>query len=76
METKIFNKTTFMYKMSNFFSGTQIQHLTMTKKMPEITWYGLYFLTFPKQQIFDSSKLKEFAYDNFKFDENGIKISK
>ena len=26
---------------------------------------------FPKQQIFDSSKLKEFADDNFKFDENG-----
>ena len=26
---------------------------------------------FAKQQILDSSKLKEFADDNFKFDENG-----
>ena len=25
----------------------------------------------PKQQILDSSKLKEFADDNLKFDENG-----
>ena len=27
-------------------------------------------------QILDSSKLKEFADDNFKFDENGRKLSK
>ena len=33
-------------------------------------------LTFPKRQISDSSKLKEFADDNFKFDENGRKFSK
>ena len=33
-------------------------------------------LTFPKQQILDSSKLKEFADDNFKFDENSKKFSK
>ena len=32
--------------------------------------------SFPKQQISDSSKLKEFADDNFKFDENGRKFSK
>ena len=31
---------------------------------------------FPKQQILDSSKLKEFADDNFKFEENGRKFSK
>ena len=30
---------------------------------------------FPKQQILDSSKLKESADDNFKFDENGRKFS-
>ena len=29
---------------------------------------------FPKQQILDSSKLKQFA-DNFRFDENGRKLS-
>ena len=31
---------------------------------------------FPKGQIFDASKLKEFSDDNFKFDENGRKFSK
>ena len=31
---------------------------------------------FPKRQILDSSKQKEFADDNFKFDENGRKFSK
>ena len=30
---------------------------------------------FPKQQILDSSKLKQFADDNFKFYENGRKFS-
>ena len=34
------------------------------------------FMHFPKQQILDSSKLKEFADDNFRFDENGRKFSK
>ena len=33
-------------------------------------------LTLPKRQILDSSKLKEFADDNFKFDENCGKCSK
>ena len=32
--------------------------------------------TFPKRQNLDSSKLKEVADDNFKFDENGNKFSK
>ena len=32
--------------------------------------------SFPKWQIVDSSKLKEFADDNFKFNENGRKLSK
>ena len=31
---------------------------------------------FTRQQILDPSKLKEFADDNFKFDENGRKLSK
>ena len=33
-----------------------------------------WFIT--RQQILDSPKLKEFADDNFKFDENGRKLSK
>ena len=34
------------------------------------------YYPFPKRQILDSSKLKEFADDNFKFDENGRKFFK
>ena len=34
------------------------------------------FNPFPKQQILDSSKLKEFADDNFKFNENKRKLFK
>ena len=42
----------------------------------------LWLIDFPmsypitRQQILDSSKLKEFADDNFKFDENSRKLSK
>ena len=36
----------------------------------------IYMYPFPKQQICDSSKLNEFADDNFKFGENGRKVSK
>ena len=32
--------------------------------------------SFPNSKSYDSSKLKEFADDNFKFDENGGKFSK
>ena len=31
--------------------------------------------SYPKRQISDASKLKEFSDDNFKFDENGTKFS-
>ena len=34
---------------------------------------GLFGNGFTRQQIIDSSKLKDFADDNFKFDENGRK---
>ena len=33
------------------------------------------FFSFPKQQLLDSAELKEFAEDNFKFDENSRKFS-
>ena len=33
-------------------------------------------LPFPKGRILDPSKLKQFANDNFKFDENGRKFFK
>ena len=37
---------------------------------------GLFCQPCPKRQILGSSKLKEFADDNFEFDENGRKFSK
>ena len=44
------------------------------------TMSNMYFFywhyPFPKQQILDSSKLKEFADDNFRLDENGRKFFK
>ena len=36
----------------------------------------MYNNPFQKRQILDLSKLKEFADDNFKLDENGRKLSK
>ena len=33
-------------------------------------------LTLPKQHVLGSAKLKAFADDNFKFDENGVKLTK
>ena len=38
--------------------------------------FKLKLKSFPKQQILDSSKLKEFVNDNFRFDINGKKFSK
>ena len=40
------------------------------------SYFALVNKLFPKQQIFNSSKLKEFADDNFRFDENCRKFSK
>ena len=36
----------------------------------------IFFIPLPDDKILDSSKLKEFADDDFKFDENGRKLSK
>ena len=44
--------------------------------MPKKLSYGKGLKPFPKRQIFDSSKLKEFEDHNFKFDKNGRKFSK
>ena len=38
--------------------------------------YGILLNPFQNDKILDSSKLKEFADDNFKFNENGRKFSK
>ena len=41
-----------------------------------LTFWTSLQLTLTKQQILDSSKLKEFADNNFKFDDNDRKFSK
>ena len=41
---------------------------------PNIKYFFLNL--FPKEQILDSSHLKQFADDNFKLDENGRNVSK
>ena len=43
--------------------------------MLRLTQSTLFAFIFPKRQILHSSKLKEFADVNFKFDENGRKFS-
>ena len=48
-----------------FFSVLNWVYMDEKVKSQDVTW-----------QILDSSKLKEFADDNFKFDENGRKLSK
>ena len=42
---------------------------------PFLPKHGSNVSLFLKQQILDASKLKEFADDNFKFNENASKIS-
>ena len=51
------------------------KHLQFDKRNTNIK--SIFFLNpFPKRQILDSSKLKQFAGDNFNFDENAWKFSK
>ena len=44
--------------------------------MPQNEYLQSNGLTFPKRHILESTKLKEFADDKFKFDENDRKFSK
>ena len=41
-----------------------------------LNFHSYHFNPFPNKQILDSFKLKEFAEDNFKFNENDRKFSK
>ena len=70
--------------MSTLCSGelkrSHLKTLWEKEKMLEPTMFPIHprknfcFYTFPKRQISDASKLKEFADDNFNFDENGRKF--
>ena len=54
-----------------------ILHICTKENVRELTCKVCFcHLPFPKQRILDSSKLKEFADDNFHFDEHGRKFSK
>ena len=50
--------------------------LTYTGCKCNYGWLRKVLNPLPDDWILDSSKLKEFAVDNFKFDENGRKLSK
>ena len=55
-----------MFQVESFYSFKVWSAQNFKVKIQPIT----------RQQILDSSKLKEFVDDNFKFDENGRKLSK
>ena len=52
-----------------------MEHFVIVRRQP-LACYITSRAPFPERPILDSSKLKHFADDNFKFDENGGKISK
>ena len=68
-----------MFQLKQFQVPNSIQvhsqAMALTPELQHLTNISKLFLSsltlFPKQQILDSSKLKEFADDNFRFDENG-----
>ena len=70
------NLATFYYHCKIF----QLQFAMVSPPRVSISVSDAYFFTcnnpITRQQVLDSSKLKEFAEDNFKFDENGRKLSK
>ena len=60
---------------SNFSFSSNVFKRLLSQRRQKVSLCGNE-LAFPKQQILDPSKLKEFADNNFKFDENGRKLSK
>ena len=55
-----------------------VQYIIMVKKKNHMlsSSFSSFYQPITIRQILDSSKLKEFADDNFKFDKNGRKLSK
>ena len=51
-------------------------HCKNLEKVQRVQLQGMIILPFPKRQFLDSPKLKEFADDNVKFDQNGKKFFK
>ena len=50
--------------------------MSFGKGLNNLVSHDINFNSFPKQQILDTSKLKEFADDHFNSDENGRKFFK
>ena len=56
--------------------GSSMGRCTCYSDIIEIMWYIANYVVYRINFFPDSSKLKEFADDNFEFDENGRKFSK
>ena len=63
-----------------YLAGYNAQRLSIKTPfyicMDHVVFYSISAYLFPKRQIVDSSKLREFADDNFKFGENDGKFFK
>ena len=66
-----------LFRSEDFFwLNVQIAQVKPSpQKVQILTILGKLFISLPNDKFLDWSKLKEFADDNFKFDENGIKFS-
>ena len=68
-----------MFKWTHVNLNSLLKEKQAIKEMfTQVTFSGVFYPVnpFPNGQILDSSKLKEFADDNFKYDENGREFSK
>ena len=83
-EEKFLKMSNFSFSHSNFYAFGDLSVIFIILKIIFCllsVWKNLKFFIwervnpFPNNKILDSSKLKEFADDNFKFDENGTKFS-
>ena len=60
----------------SFSHGVFLRLVLETHENQGLFGKGLRDNPYPKRQILDSSKLKEFAHENFEFDQNIRKVSK
>ena len=65
--------------MTHVYGASKIKIITeflLRKDNESLGVQSFYFNPLPDRQILDSSKLKDFADDNLKFEENGRKLLK
>ena len=68
-KTKFYFTVTFILLSANAFNLDQSKNLSFGKELSHR------IKPCPKRQILESSKVKQFADDNFEFDENGSKFA-